>query len=648
MNNRYDGWWENGQRQGDGTFYYANGGTYQGQWQANKKHGRGIYTYDDGSVFDGEFVNDRMITPPGTAGTTGDSFGRKSASTSTAVRKALNIGGEDNPVRQCIDISDLHVFAQKDAREAYNMLLRYLGELRHMYSRYRSMMSGPNDDPFTMSMAQLWLFCRDCDLLSPQCPLARINRFFLGGPRQEINPVKMTFHTNPADDIDDGIQMEDPIAVEPRDGITSAYCRGESAKEVQFTHAPNKCLLFRHFLEGIPRIALARYTHEDFLEQMMERVLKDHILPHVNGWPTSNSETIFAFLVDEPIQGILAKHEEALWRLFKGISCGSASWGPNTGLTQAHHFNGSSHRAHINGRLDYTIRIKSVLHLLAKAQLLTSESPILPAGKASFQSPRKDEDSGLQKMVGNLKRLLSGEEETLAILARKKSTINPLGAESVAAETTPEGQTRAATPAPVGNEEDVCYVDFKITIMEALSIFAGTLSPSSRDKVCGILTEQQDPSDFVSLADYCDCELVFAEFQRFLLMMSDRAEKLEKLKELTCAQQLDGFLTYVFFPAIASGYPGPKVDIVEPILDAEVLPVEEAPIEEATPPAEETAEETPEGTATPGTQTPGERAQTPAISVAVERPALWVSPCKVYDLYPREIPSSYDAEVEAW
>ena len=33
--NRYEGYWLNGQRQGLGCFYYANGAKYEGQWVVN-------------------------------------------------------------------------------------------------------------------------------------------------------------------------------------------------------------------------------------------------------------------------------------------------------------------------------------------------------------------------------------------------------------------------------------------------------------------------------------------------------------------------------------------------------------------------------------------------------------------------------------
>merc|ERR1719214_52231 len=127
---------------------------------------------------------------------------------------ALNIGAEDNPVRRCIDISDLEPLAlphdvgdldltvgsgydetNEVMREVYNMLLRYLGELKQIYHKYRLLLRLPEEDPFVLTMHQLWLFARDIGLITPSCPLSRINRNVMSGPRRhmEVSP----------DDLDD-------------------------------------------------------------------------------------------------------------------------------------------------------------------------------------------------------------------------------------------------------------------------------------------------------------------------------------------------------------------------------------------------------------------------------------------------------------
>lgn len=44
--------WRDGEREGVGTFLYANGAKYVGEWSANLKAGHGIFTFEDGSVYE--------------------------------------------------------------------------------------------------------------------------------------------------------------------------------------------------------------------------------------------------------------------------------------------------------------------------------------------------------------------------------------------------------------------------------------------------------------------------------------------------------------------------------------------------------------------------------------------------------------------
>jgi len=198
LNNRYEGQWVQGVRHGFGTFYYANGSIYKGEWQRNTKQGRGRHTFEDGRIYEGPFDCDQMTEyqMPDTLNTS-----------------ALNIGAEDNPVRRCIDVSDLEPFAlPPDAgdldltigagydetvevmREVHNMLLRHLGELKQVYFRYRTISKMPEEDPFVLSQLQLWMYARDMGILTPSCNLSRLNRFVCSGPRQhqEVAPEDMS------------------------------------------------------------------------------------------------------------------------------------------------------------------------------------------------------------------------------------------------------------------------------------------------------------------------------------------------------------------------------------------------------------------------------------------------------------------------
>ena len=56
VNGTYEGELLNGQRHGEGTFYYSNGDIYSGQFNKDEFEGFGIYTWKSGEVYSGEFA----------------------------------------------------------------------------------------------------------------------------------------------------------------------------------------------------------------------------------------------------------------------------------------------------------------------------------------------------------------------------------------------------------------------------------------------------------------------------------------------------------------------------------------------------------------------------------------------------------------
>lgn len=57
----YDGWWEEGNRNGTGTLHFKNGETWSGEWKNNKLTGMGKKTYANGRIEDGLFENNNFI-----------------------------------------------------------------------------------------------------------------------------------------------------------------------------------------------------------------------------------------------------------------------------------------------------------------------------------------------------------------------------------------------------------------------------------------------------------------------------------------------------------------------------------------------------------------------------------------------------------
>ncbi|CEL94599.1 unnamed protein product [Vitrella brassicaformis CCMP3155] len=188
--NKYDGQWRDGARHGRGTFWYANGAKYDGVWVKDEKHGHGRFTFEDGSVYEGPFEHDRMtqrqpaVPPPGTV---------------------LHTGREDNPIKNCTDLSDIRDIetarlgvaeTAQDFKKTYNTLLRALSDLRHIYGRYRAVLRGANQDPYAMTQLQFWILARDAQILSPRIPIAALNRLLASGPRSADPLERLTTDTS--------------------------------------------------------------------------------------------------------------------------------------------------------------------------------------------------------------------------------------------------------------------------------------------------------------------------------------------------------------------------------------------------------------------------------------------------------------------
>lgn len=57
---KYVGEWKNQERNGLGTETFANGGKYEGEWKGDKKNGQGTYTFPSGAKYIGEWKDDKQ------------------------------------------------------------------------------------------------------------------------------------------------------------------------------------------------------------------------------------------------------------------------------------------------------------------------------------------------------------------------------------------------------------------------------------------------------------------------------------------------------------------------------------------------------------------------------------------------------------
>jgi hypothetical protein len=111
--------------------------------------------------------------------------------------------------------------------------------------------------------------------------------------------------------------------------------------------------------------------------------------------------------------------------------------------------------------------------------------------------------------------------------------------------------------------EDFAQQDVRCNLADVLRIITGVLSPASVANI----RMRMDPDDMtpspdtVTLLEYLETELIYAEFERVLLCLADRALPFESRARLFPARVFEGFLQFVFLPALSSSYvPPPQAE----------------------------------------------------------------------------------------
>ncbi|TPX38372.1 hypothetical protein SmJEL517_g00191 [Synchytrium microbalum] len=174
--NRYEGWWVNGMRSGNGVFTYASGARYDGEWKDNLKHGRGTFTSEDGRKYTGTFEMDRMV---------GDfsSFNNESP---FQFRFADLIPANDG------------LSLEQHSKMINSVVTRHTATLRKLYHRLcmvADKQSLPADDVCGLERVQLWHLFRECKLLAKGVTLVDLDRVLARG--FQGNDAFSPFFTDP-------------------------------------------------------------------------------------------------------------------------------------------------------------------------------------------------------------------------------------------------------------------------------------------------------------------------------------------------------------------------------------------------------------------------------------------------------------------
>ncbi|XP_074475407.1 radial spoke head 10 homolog B isoform X2 [Sebastes fasciatus] len=275
QSNHYSGDFVQGQRHGQGTFYYAGGPIYEGEWRENKKHGKGKFTFEDGRVFEGELVDDQMMTHDldGNNGPTPPLPGKTEDTILFLSDMALNIDCllEKIPERK----------RDAERKQVELVVLRQVRELRSVYSFYSRLGQAHSpDNTFLLSRLQLWRLFKDCNIHHHGITLTQIDHFI-------------------------------------REDATTAEI-----------HSPFTPMLLRRLLSGLVVVAYHIY-HKDMVSQnnllaaCFSKLMTDNILP--------NSKNVKGFLFRQPDCAVVAEsYLKKCWEVYQAYCKVNAARGDQT------------------------------------------------------------------------------------------------------------------------------------------------------------------------------------------------------------------------------------------------------------------------------------------------------------------------------
>lgn len=154
---------------------------------------------------------------------------------------------------------------------------------------------------------------------------------------------------------------------------------------------------------------------------------------------------------------------------------------------------------------------------------------------------------------------------------------------------------KCASEGPAGlKAEDFARGDLRVSFLSVLKHAAGVMSEGSLDKVFWELnSERFRPGDeSISILEYVETEIVFAEFLRLLLLVVNEATAMDSAGcgRLPLLKRFEGFLKFVLFPALETPYAPPEMPQVHHRSEASQNDPTSAEMETASAAGQEVAE----------------------------------------------------------
>ncbi|XP_057291662.1 radial spoke head 10 homolog B2-like isoform X2 [Hydractinia symbiolongicarpus] len=190
LRNHYIGEFLNGERHGNGIFYYASGAIYNGQWKNNMKHGDGKFIFKNGCVFSGKFSDDHMLEFPELilSGMTTPDISQSGLPVKSpmSLRSTSVVGMSGAAVDAFLDINIDDVLSdykydleqrQDEINKIVCIILRFTSQMKHMYKFYSCL--GVNhsiDNTYVMSKLQYCRFLKDYKIHTYDLSLVDIER----------------------------------------------------------------------------------------------------------------------------------------------------------------------------------------------------------------------------------------------------------------------------------------------------------------------------------------------------------------------------------------------------------------------------------------------------------------------------------------